>query len=254
MNDEFDMQSGSNGCPKRLWVMLTLSDDEVLDARGELPLGLRVHLRQCDSCRELSERLLAVSSGLQQLGRPEPPTGLLDKADGQLVDALRSGAAARLGESLDERWAAAGSEPAQRRRIAWRSVARYAVAAVFVFAITLPPLWRAGYLGNRPAASRIVSDEPSNRGIERQNYATTEGAAVQPPPKGKTTTPIEEGPAPADERLAAGSDNRDDSKDDRKLRICTFDSYGEPPRSDDATCIYRGFPLPRQQKPPRNRR
>ncbi len=41
-------------CPKRLWVILTLSDDELLEDGETPPRILQLHLSRCDSCRALA--------------------------------------------------------------------------------------------------------------------------------------------------------------------------------------------------------
>ena len=80
------------GCPKRLWVMLTLSDDELVVEEESLPKGLRFHLSRCSSCRALADRLMAVSTGLRDLAQLEPAEEVAIAANGQLRQALQEGA------------------------------------------------------------------------------------------------------------------------------------------------------------------
>jgi len=78
-------------CPKRLWVQLTISDDEVIGADQELPAGLRVHLKRCPSCRELADRMLATSAGLRELGGQEPADSLHERAREMALSAVAEG-------------------------------------------------------------------------------------------------------------------------------------------------------------------
>ena len=80
------------GCPKRLWVMLTLSDDELVVDEESLPKGLRFHLSRCSSCQALADRLMAVSSRLRDLAQLEPAEEVVIAANGQLQQALHDGA------------------------------------------------------------------------------------------------------------------------------------------------------------------
>ena len=80
-------------CPKGVWVMQVLSDDEALDSGGALPRGLAFHIARCESCRALADRLQAVSRGVSVLAEPEPPIDLYDRAESQAQLALLSGGA-----------------------------------------------------------------------------------------------------------------------------------------------------------------
>lgn len=79
-------------CPKRLWVMTTLSDDEIVDPGGSLPQGLEFHLSRCPSCRALADELRSVAASLGSAGEQEPPESLLRRAQRQTVVALQDGA------------------------------------------------------------------------------------------------------------------------------------------------------------------
>ena len=85
-------QDDTTGCPKRVWVMTVLSDDEALSDADELPRGLQFHLSRCESCRVLADRILAVSAMLRGLSQLEPDAGLGSGADAQALAALREGA------------------------------------------------------------------------------------------------------------------------------------------------------------------
>ncbi len=81
----------SNACPKRVWVMATLADDESFDLSAELPRALQLHLATCSSCKELADSLLVVSAGLGALGRDEPSRSLVQAANDQAKAALAAG-------------------------------------------------------------------------------------------------------------------------------------------------------------------
>lgn len=82
----------SETCPKTVWVLSTLSDDELCDGGAEIPAGLAFHLNRCPSCRALADRLRTVTLGLHALSRSEPDDGLEDQAEKQLQQALAHGA------------------------------------------------------------------------------------------------------------------------------------------------------------------
>jgi hypothetical protein len=255
MKDDPVLESGGNACPKRLWVMLALSDDEALEPDGELPVGLRVHLRHCDSCRSLSSRLLIASGGLRSLAELEPPAGALDRANTRLEDAIRAGAIRSARPPSNGRSRASDHPtlgPTSRPR--WTSRASYAAAAALAAAFLGPALWRAAYIDHKPGAALRPAPNAAEAPREVRGFPTTDGTAPRRPRDIEPTAPtgIARRPEPR-ERLAAGDD---DSSPEQTLRprICTFDSYDVFRGTDDATCIYRGFPLPRQQKSPRSRR
>ncbi len=79
-------------CPKRLWVMTTLSDDEIVGPGGPLPQGLEFHVSRCPSCRALAQELRSVGASLGSAGEQEPPESLLRRAQRQTETALKDGA------------------------------------------------------------------------------------------------------------------------------------------------------------------
>jgi len=120
-------------CPKRVWVLSVLSDDEALDDPRELPRGLSFHLSRCDSCRAIADRLLCVTESLSALGSLAAPDELADRANRQAQAALRAGGQptgrVHLAESID---LAPGNAMA---RGGWRlGGLRFAAAAVVVLA------------------------------------------------------------------------------------------------------------------------
>lgn len=78
-------------CPKGVWVMQVLSDDEALEADGVLPQGLAFHISRCESCRTLANRLRAVSRGVSAIAEPDPPPDLHARAESQAHAALLAG-------------------------------------------------------------------------------------------------------------------------------------------------------------------
>ena len=82
----------NSDCPKRMWVLSMLSDDEALERLDALPMGLEFHLKQCSSCRTLADQLRAVGADLKHLGTTEIPAGLEERAHAQALEALATGA------------------------------------------------------------------------------------------------------------------------------------------------------------------
>ena len=91
-SSETSNATGARPCPKRLWVLATLSDDEALPPDGSLPPGLKFHLSRCPSCRLDADRLMAVSGSLMELSEETPPVEILVRADERLEFALSHGA------------------------------------------------------------------------------------------------------------------------------------------------------------------
>ncbi|MFQ5461758.1 MAG: hypothetical protein ACE5E5_03930 [Phycisphaerae bacterium] len=89
-------KSGSLGlvkphCPKQPWVMATFADDERLLAKGAIPSGLVVHLRQCPSCRAVADKLQRATSQLQRLATLGVPETLQHQGDLRVTQAIREG-------------------------------------------------------------------------------------------------------------------------------------------------------------------
>jgi len=120
-------------CPKRVWVMTVLSDDESLGTDQALPPGLEFHLSRCADCRRLADELLAVRSELAALTSAEPPDELFVRANAQATGALASGAT--LTGRVEPRDDGVDLLRAEPRR-AWRRwVAPIAVAATIALAV-----------------------------------------------------------------------------------------------------------------------
>jgi hypothetical protein len=133
MGDEFERLEGQS-CPKRLWVMLSLSDDEFIGEKDSLPPGLQFHLSRCESCRALAERMQAVSGTLQEAARLEPDDALLDAATSRAVAALRRGAELTGRVEIPDEPEMPGTT---RAAASWGRIGRYAAAAAILLAVGL---------------------------------------------------------------------------------------------------------------------
>ena len=134
MNEQHPDEHSDESCPKRLWVMLALSDDEQVDESGALPLGLQTHLAHCESCRALAERLMSVTRALGEIGALEPAAGLGPQAEAQALAAIKDGArlSGRVDVPEDEDPVSTTARPDFRRHLV-----RYAAAAVIVMAAAI---------------------------------------------------------------------------------------------------------------------
>lgn len=121
-------------CPKRLWVLLTLSDDELVEEDGSLPPGLQFHLSRCDSCRAVAERLLSASSTLAEMSSLEPDIALAEAANARVLTALSKGAQLTGRVDIPDE-----PEPASvgGARFGWHRFGRYVAAATVFVAVGL---------------------------------------------------------------------------------------------------------------------
>lgn len=127
-------QPDEQSCPKKLWVLLTLSDDELMREDGVLPPGLQFHLSRCESCRALAEHLVSASGMLRTLSDLEPPADLAEAANSQALTALSNGAELTGRVDIPDE-----PEPAPIQRIPfwWRRFGRYVAAAAVFIAVGL---------------------------------------------------------------------------------------------------------------------
>ncbi len=119
-------------CPKRTWVMTTLSDDEACPDSESVSAVLRLHLSQCSSCQELADQLTGISSDLRELADLEPAATLFAQADRQAHQALSDGA--RLTGRVDIPDEPLVKLPA-RPIHPWWTYGRFAAAAVILLAV-----------------------------------------------------------------------------------------------------------------------
>lgn len=152
-------------CPKRVWVMSILCDDEALDEPGSLPQGLAFHLSRCDSCRALGDRLRSVSSRLAELAELAPDEALADRAHDQTLSALREGARLTGRVTIPDEPDRVTLPVHAGRRL---RPARYAAAAVIVVTVGLYGLSRVSD-SNRPEkpVPRSVAHRPVLRTDDR---------------------------------------------------------------------------------------
>lgn len=125
-------------CPKRVWVMTSLSDDEATGDAGGLSQGLRLHLAQCKSCRALADRLMTTTGTLRSLSMLEPDDKLVNRATEQALQALREGGKFTGRVSIPD-----DPEPDQTipGAAVWSRYVRYALAASVFLAFGLCGLW-----------------------------------------------------------------------------------------------------------------
>lgn len=149
-------KDGETVCPKRVWVLSTLADDEQTSIDGELPQGLRFHLKQCAPCREVADGVLAVASGLNALGGIEPDDSLDARANERLSNALRAGAplTGRVNVPDDPIFDAA----LEAYRPPWVGYARFSAAAAIIFLIGLVGVFRFATVETVPSGLTSGTD------------------------------------------------------------------------------------------------
>ena len=91
-DDKSNPKLEEQSCPKRLWVMGTLSDDELLAAGEDLPPGLAFHLSRCGACQTLADELMAARNVLQAACSVDMPGGLTERAAAVATRAIANGA------------------------------------------------------------------------------------------------------------------------------------------------------------------
>lgn len=223
---EFADAGEESPCPKRVWVLTTLSDDEALASDGALPQGLQFHLSRCPACRRDADRLLSVSDALRELSSGEPPLTLIEEANAQLATALAHGAAlsGRVTipdlENVEAAAPTVGSWPV-------RFLRRYAAAAIIVLAMG----W-AGFAALNRSSPRSVPPQPtvSLKTAPRSN------------PVPDAANEISQPAAPAADAVAASE--RRNKAEPPERRYCTGLPYISDDTPDDANCIQRAFALP----------
>ena len=165
MSGQSTRQTGEDGpCPKRLWVMNTLADDDAVDAAGKLPRGLAFHLSRCPSCKTLADQLLGIGDGLCSLAGAELPETLGPAANSQLEKALRDGArlTGRISVATEPDAEAWSTGPPSR----YRSLP-YAAAACIALVAGLMAIWGASGTGDQLAGTKpgnSIGESPSSTG------------------------------------------------------------------------------------------
>lgn len=233
-------------CPKRLWVMLTLSDDEALESDGALPQGLRFHLSRCPSCRGLADRLQSITDSLCSMSDVEPDGDLQGRADAQAKQALAEGARITGRVTIPEE-----SErlPVAVRGHRWSTWLRYSgLAAAAAILVGFGLYWSAvlasrdgGQLANTvnsPNEQRRITPQTARPEDAEPGDAAEGGDAADERASGEP-----------DERLA---DGRGDGGIDPvlprqrrpRMRVCRHYSHVEAAQCENPTCIHRATVLP----------
>jgi len=209
-------------CPKRLWVLAFLADDEALTADEPLPAGLQFHLHRCPSCREEAEKLKTVSANLRALGSHEPEIGLRAKANLQAKTALADGARP---SGLVDVAALEDFLPLRRRRWLLPRIGGWAAAAVLGLAVGL--FWF------------VESPAPRSFQSVRKTRIPTS------PAKDKTDLDFTALRSVADARE---SQTEAISVDD-SVHLCRNLPYVDGEGSDDSNCVQPAFRIPRSAPP-----
>lgn len=226
-NPLHDDSAAGTACPKRLWVMMELADDESRTAENAPATGLRFHLSRCPSCRALAERMEAVRTELAAMAAAEPDDDLQIRAESRVL--------AGLGGLADSATAFTDDEPAphivKRRPGRWlrRSVA--AAAALGLIACG----WMLRALIVEP--DRLVAPNSFDRWyIPDAEFASNRDALVialpLPPP---LDSPVNSSDAAA---LATVADNHD------SLIICRFRNHEDAALWDHPGCAPAAMILP----------
>lgn len=225
------------GCPKRVWVMTALSDDEVPGSVEELPPGLQFHLSRCAPCRALAERLLAVSGTLRSLSAVEPDSELRHRADVQALTALREGGRLSGRVSIPDEPEVL---PSTRMSVPWLRYGRYAAAAAIVLVV--------GLVGPRLIGPRSPSSVTS-RGRGEVSPAPIDGASRhtlvgdgrrEPTGEGNTRTAAATEPEEVLVGAAAETPTR---------TICRHESPIEAAMCDKPHVLHRVVTLPARRAP-----
>ncbi len=229
--------SGSN-CPKAIWVMTVLSDDEALERPGVVPPGLSFHLSRCDSCKALADGLLKVSRELRAMSEAGPSERLFANANVQVLAALREGAnltgRVAIPEELDGLETGIAGLLVGSNRTEWYRYARYAAAAVILIAVGLAGFTRLYGPEGPKVAEKLepaVSEPPS--------------PSIAPDPADGVPDEIQ-----LEERLAVVSQPHDESAIEpteqgrRTPRACRHRSHVEAAMCEKAHCIRRAIILP----------
>lgn len=173
VNNE-DSEPLESACPKRTWVMTTLSDDEACPDSQSVSAVLRLHLSQCSSCRELADQLTEISSDLRELADLEPTATLFAQADRQAHQALSDGA--RLTGRVD-----IPDEPlvklTARPIRPWWTYGRFAAAAVILLAV-VGYSWFSN--APKPAPNISIVDHIVDGTVRRANKPAPEKASPEP--------------------------------------------------------------------------
>lgn len=239
--DDHDHPNGDT-CPKRVWVMTALSDDEAaVDADG-LSQGIRLHLASCESCRKLADQLLGVGSALRQMSAAELDGDLASRADAQAMEALRAGG--RLTGRVDipdEPEPSTEDSPSR----GWRPPRRYAMAAAILLAVGVYFTIRSGDAEQSPPIQQDqVAAESSNQDPGR-NARPDASSPSDPDAPASADKPDGDSPGAA----VADKDGATDES-----AVCQHRTHLEAAMCEKNHALHRVTPLPgRRPRPARAR-
>lgn len=147
-----DVEDDQFECPKRVWILTALSDDEHCGEAGGRSPAMQAHLAQCTPCRDLADRLERTTSMLAEAACELPADSLAAAAELQALGAIRAGATPTGRVQVPE----VELPACHFGRGAWRRYARYAAAAVIILSVGLIKYaeWRT--YDNSPVARRAV--------------------------------------------------------------------------------------------------
>lgn len=232
MTKDEQRKSGQETCPKRVWVLNTLSDDEVIPVGDPIPPGLKFHLARCDSCRKLADELLGVTAVLGQMLDLEPSGELGGQAEAQAMRSLREGAVLTGRVSIPDDPI---PTPTARAVLPWLPYRRFAAAAVILLAIGLYAMFRPDSPGIQPGEyphGLVTSPKPGDhpRLIEQNGVpgAPNPALAESSQKEGETIRQAEVGPdAPV---------------------ICNHRTRLEAALCENPNAIHRVAPLPARRR------
>ena len=227
-NGTLQQDQGEEICPKRLWVLTALSNDELLDQGEPLPQGLQFHLSRCEPCRQLADRLLLVTSSLGEISELESPADLASRADVRAIDALRTGAKLTGRVAIPDEPDVEFTTPG---RALWLRFGRVAAAAAIVFCLCL---WGAQQLSHPPQGA-LVEDRPGRNG--ESSLPALETLAVNP----------DAGPQAGEPKRLADSRPEEDALRALRYPVRRYATHYEAALADDPGSVQAAFPHPRRR-------
>lgn len=227
--NEEKLESMELVCPKRPWVLTTLSDDEACPDSESVSAVLSLHLSQCSTCKALAYQLTGLSSELRRLADLEPATALFAQADQQAHQALTDGA--RLTGRVDIPDEPLVTSPARVIR-RWWTYGRFAAAAVILLAVGgYFSFFRAPKPSSYLPVVQPVADaasRPINRAVPGKRPPGPDTALVE-------TTAAE---TPSD----VGGENNDSSAP----VICYHQTHQEAAKCEKTNVVHRIRPMGRR--------
>jgi hypothetical protein len=231
-----DEPPGDVECPRRAWVVRSLSDDDEAGNANAVSQALQLHLVQCPSCKRVADQLAGVTETLRGLGDGEPPEALLARANEQVGASLRQGGAltGRVSIPDDD-----GPICAVRGATFLARYARYALAASILLALGLTAVW----VLNRPAPSSQLAD------VAKPGPAAPRPTAPAGRP-GPTAGGSQGEAMPARRATVLADTGRSDAEPPparTRARPYRYRSYVDAALCDDPHYVHRAVVLPRRR-------